>query len=103
MEHERILLELEPSLLTSLNSFIADGFIEKSVFANYGVISLEAEGQQIVEEILSCIMTEITEQNTGYNGMVMAKLIEFFTFIARTLKSKPSSNYMTIVINRIVK
>ncbi|NLK68670.1 MAG: AraC family transcriptional regulator [Clostridiaceae bacterium] len=91
MEHERILLELEPSLLTSLNSFIADGFIEKSVFANYGVISLEAEGQQIVEEILSCIMTEITEQNTGYNGMVMAKLIEFFTFIARTLKSKPSS------------
>lgn len=81
--HERILLEFEPSLFTEINSLFKDGLVETSVFSKSGVFSLDEEEQSKIEKLLNSIMTEIQNQNTGYNGMVIAMLIELFTFIIR--------------------
>jgi len=90
--HERILLEFDPSLLEHINLFIKEGFIETNVFRNSGVLNLDKEEQVKIEALLNNIIDEMKNQKSGYKGMVIAKLIELFTFIIRKMENTEYSN-----------
>lgn len=90
--HERILLEFEPSLLEEINVFFDNKFIQTCVFKKSGVLNLGDEDQRKIEEILNSVIYELQRQKSGYKGLVIARLIELFTFIIRKKEIQNRSN-----------
>lgn len=86
--HERILLEIDAALLKDIDAFFSDLYFETCLFGRSGVVNLEIPEQSMVEDILYSIMYEMEKRETGYVGVVKAKLIELFTFIIRKLDKK---------------
>lgn len=83
LEHERILLEFDPSIFPEINSFYKEGFIESCIFSKSGILNLDEEEQREIEELLNYIIAEIQNQSCGYKGMVLARIFELFIFILR--------------------
>lgn len=81
--HDRILIELKDEPFQSFLSSISSLSLSEFFASNFGVVNLDACGQQFVKSQLFNIAEELHQKQPHYTTMVMMKLCHILIYVTR--------------------